>query len=101
MTTRLKRGLIQIDILPLTTLDPRTNLCRCLPLLRLLVGVDRLLHARRTSRPVGSLKAAMQTVVPHYLVTVAVAGLLMQHRGNRFGHFVSSHLVRMSEIGSR
>src|SRR5271156_2171148 len=99
--TKLECGLCQIDILPLPTLDAGTNLCRRLPLLRLLVGVDRLLHAGRAGCSVGSFKAAMQAVMPQLTVAMAIAGLLMQHSRNCRRHLVGGHLIRMGEIDSR
>ena len=77
---------------------PGANLGRGLALLRLLVGVDGFLHAGGAGRSVRSFKAAMQAVVSHHPVAMAVAGLLMQYGGNLCRHLVGGDLVGMGEV---
>ncbi len=48
----------------------------------------------------GTLKAAMQTVMPHHSVAVAVAGLLVQDGWNGRRHLVGGHLVGMGEVNA-
>ena len=88
----------KIDRLPLTAFDARADLRRRLSQLCLAIGVNAFLHAGRALCPVKDFKAAMQAVVAHRTIAVAVAGLLVQHRRNLCGHLVRSHLVRMREI---
>ena len=49
----------------------------------------------------GSLKTAMQTVVPHHSIAVTIAGLLVQHGRNSGRHLVCGYLVWMRKIDAR
>src|SRR5207245_9527301 len=92
--------LFEIYILPFTALDACANLCRRSPQLSLLIGINRLLHAGRTGRSVRPLKAAMQAVVPHHPVAMAIAGLLMQDSRDCLRHLVRGDLVGVSKDDS-
>src|SRR5580704_14773968 len=96
----LERGLFKIDRVPLAAFNPRANLGRRQALFRLLVGVDTLFHACGADGAVGSFKAAVQAIVAHRPVAVAVAGLLVQNRRNLRGHLVGSDLIGMREVDS-
>src|SRR5882757_8728893 len=88
----------QVDLLPVPTLYSRPDLGRCLADLCLLVGIDRLAHARRTGSAMGPFEATMQAVMSHLPVATAVAGLLVQDCGNLCRHLVCRHLVWMREV---
>src|SRR5215475_9600460 len=71
-------GRLQVDLLPIPLDDSGPDLGGGLALLVLLVGVIQLFQAGCALRPMRTLKAAMQAVMPH-AVAVAVARLLMKH----------------------
>lgn len=96
----LERGLHQINGLPFSALDPGANLCWGLTLLGLFIGIDRLLHAGRADCPMAAFEAAMQTVVSHRPVAMAIARLLVEYAGDLGCHFIGDHLVGVREVGA-
>jgi hypothetical protein len=96
----LKGGALQINALPFPTFDSCANFLWSLPLLCLLIGVNSLLHACGTGRPVRSLEAAVEAIVLQSPVTMAIAWLLMQHCWNLRRHLICDHLVGMRKVHS-
>jgi hypothetical protein len=99
-SVRLESGCFEIDVLPFAALDAGADLAGSLALLGLLVGVYRFLHAGRARCAVSSFKAAVEAVVSHCPVAVAVAGLLVQDFGDLCRHLVGGHLIGVGEIDS-
>src|ERR1700730_14874497 len=87
--------LLQIHLLPFTLHDSLTNLGGGLSLLVHGVGVVGLFQANRTLGAVRALEAAMQTIVSHAAVAIAIARLLMQDAGNFGRQFVGVALKRI------
>jgi len=86
--------------LPFAAFDAGTDLAWGLAFFRLLVGVDGFFHAGGAGSAVGTFKAAMQAVVSHRSIAMAVAGLLMQDFGDLCCHLVGSDLIGMREVDS-
>ena len=66
---------LQIYLLPITLYDALTNLRSCLSLFVHGIGVIELLQTDRTLGAVGTLETAVQTIVTHAAIAVAIAGL--------------------------
>lgn len=79
------RSGLQIDLLPLATDDALADLGGCFALFRLLVGIVKLFQADVALGAMRTFKAAVQAVVPHAPVAVAVTGLLMDDVRNLGG----------------
>ena len=75
---------LQVYLLPFALYDALADLGSRLTLLIHRVGVVELLKTNRALGPVYPLKAAMETIVAHATVAVAIAWLLVQH-GGHFG----------------
>src|SRR6202022_683463 len=89
---------VQIDQLPVTLDNSCTNLPRRLALLMHGVSVIKLFEAGSALRAVRSRKAAMQTVVSHTAVTVAITRLLVDHLRNLRRQFVSMRLIQKLRV---
>jgi hypothetical protein len=91
------RGL-QVYRLPFALYDALTNLRRSLALPGHGVRVVKLFQTNRTLGAVSALEATVQTVVTHPTITVAIAGLLVQHSWNLGGQFVGVALERVLRV---
>ena len=69
--------------------DPLSYLCGRHAVLMHFIGLQGFAHADGALRGVRVLKAAMQALVSHVHVAIAVARKLRERIGNLLGHFVS------------
>src|SRR5215469_13324534 len=84
---------LQVDLLPLAADDALADLGRSLSFFRLRVRVIELLQADVALSAVGAFKAAVQTVVAHATVAIAVTRLLMNYIWDLSRQFVCVSLV--------
>ncbi len=91
-------GIIQIDQLPIALDNARANLPRRLALLIHRVSVIKLFEAGSTLGAMRAGEATVQALVSHAAVTVAVAGLLVEHLWNLCREFISVRLIRKLRI---
>src|SRR5438552_5811830 len=95
-----RRRRLQITLLPFAFHDPLPNLGGSLALLVHGVGVIHLFQANRTLGAMRALEAAVQTVVSHTAIAVAIARLLMQYCGNLGGQLIGMGLEGILGIRS-
>src|SRR5208282_771076 len=86
----------QIDGLPVALYNPSPNLLRRLVQLRLLVGVEHLLHADTAVSSMGAFEAGVQAVVT-YPFAIAVARQLIQDGGDLRRQLIRPHLIGILE----
>src|ERR1700686_2955327 len=86
-------GIVQVDQFPIALDNARANLSCRLALLIHRIGVIKLFETGLTLGAMRTGEATVQALVSHAAVTVAVAGLLVEHLGNLCREFISVHLI--------
>src|SRR2546425_5794002 len=86
-------GCLQINLLPIAFDNSRADLPRRLALLVHCVAVVKLLQTSAALRAVSAREAAVQAVVSHAAIAVAIAGLLMDHLRNLRRQLISMSLI--------